>query len=89
LAGFSFGSYVALKAQDRLTIEALCTVAPPVGLYDFTEIGGGNSWSLIQGGQDEVVSAQGIMDWALSLERSPDIYWRTQAGHFFHGELIG
>jgi len=90
LAGFSFGSYVSLKVQERLAVEALCTVAPPVGLYDFFEIEGGvkNVWSLIQGGQDEVVSALDVVDWALSLKRSPDIYWRAQAGHFFHGELI-
>ena len=100
LAGFSFGSYVSLKVQQRITIEALCTVAPPVGLYDISELnnvnnlnmkreGGGEiSWTLIQGGQDEVVSAKDVINWALSIEQSPDIYWRNSAGHFFHGELV-
>lgn len=93
LAGFSFGSYVALSAQIKVQamveIKAMCTVAPPVGLYDFSTIeGGGFSWALIQGGQDEVVSASDIVTWSTSLEQAPDLYWRAQAGHFFHGELI-
>jgi len=89
LAGFSFGSYVSLKAQSKIEVQALCTVAPPVGLYDFADIDPVKiPWVLIQGGQDEVVEAKGIVDWAISLEHSPDIYWRANAGHFFHGELI-
>jgi hypothetical protein len=95
LAGFSFGSYVTLKVHHSKQVEvnALCTIAPPVGLYDFselsTEIGGGEiSWTLIQGGQDEVVSAKEILTWAMSQANKPDLYWREQAGHFFHGELI-
>lgn len=90
LAGFSFGSYVVLKAQDKLVnVNALCTVAPPVGLYDFSNIKGiEKSWTLIQGGKDEVISAREVMDWSMSHEKQPDIYWRAQASHFFHGELI-
>ncbi|MCF6298802.1 MAG: hypothetical protein L3J01_02880 [Thiomicrorhabdus sp.] len=93
LAGFSFGSYVLLSAHPKIQkiveVEALCTVAPPVGLYDFSQIRGGEfSWVLIQGGQDEVVSAKEILNWAVGLERGPDLYWRAKAGHFFHGELI-
>ena len=89
LAGFSFGSYVTLQAHKRLGAKALCTVAPPVGLYDFSNVAEISvPWVLIQGGQDEVVSAAEILDWSQSLKSKPDIYWREKASHFFHGELI-
>lgn len=90
LAGFSFGSYVVLKAQSKLAnIDAVCTVAPPVGLYDFSDISCEElSWTLVQGGKDEVISAKEVMDWAMGQDKQPDFYWRAQATHFFHGELI-
>lgn len=89
LAGFSFGSYVSLNALAKCKVDAICTVAPPVGLYDFSVINDVSvPWSLIQGGQDEVVSAQEILDWAMKQSSKPDIYWRDGASHFFHGELV-
>jgi len=89
LAGFSFGSYVTLQAYNQCNVQAICTVAPPVGLYDFSTVNNISlPWVLIQGGQDEVVSAQEVLDWTMSLKTKPDIYWRQQASHFFHGELI-
>ncbi len=95
LAGFSFGSYVSLKVVQsaQVEVQALCTVAPPIGLYDFSGIflrkdRQDIAWTLIQGGQDEVVSAQAVLDWAMNQKNKPDLYWREGAGHFFHGELI-
>jgi alpha/beta superfamily hydrolase len=93
LAGFSFGSYVALQAyknfDNLLRVDALCTVAPPVGLYDFSEIHPVRvPWVLIQGGKDEVVLGSEILAWVMSGEIQPDIYWRAKASHFLHGELI-
>ena len=89
LAGFSFGSYVTLQAHKKCNVDALCTIAPPVGLYDFSDIQDIIlPWVLVQGGQDEVISAQEILDWAMKQDAKPDIYWRDKASHFFHGELI-
>lgn len=90
LAGFSFGSYVILKGLSNYSgVNGLCTVAPPVGLYDFSSIDNIQpEWTLIQGGADEVVSAKEILDWAMSRKTIPDVYWRAKASHFFHGELI-
>ncbi|MEA1987985.1 MAG: CocE/NonD family hydrolase, partial [Pseudomonadota bacterium] len=89
LAGFSFGSYVSLSALEKCKVDAICTVAPPVGLYDFSVVNEVDvPWTLIQGGQDEVVSAQEILDWAMKQRCKPDIYWRDGASHFFHGELV-
>ena len=89
LAGFSFGSFVSLSALAKSKVNAICTVAPPVGLYDFSVINDVDvPWTLIQGGQDEVVSAQEILDWVMKQKSKPDIYWRDGASHFFHGELV-
>jgi len=74
---------------DVCSPEAICTVAPPVGLYDFSQLDDIDiPWSLIQGGQDEVVSAREILDWAMTRNKVPDVYWKDSASHFFHGELV-
>ncbi len=90
LAGFSFGSYVSLQAlPDIDRVHKLFIVAPPVGLYDFSKIKEVElPWVLIQGGGDEVVDAKEVLDWSMNLESKPDLVWRAQASHFFHGELI-
>lgn len=89
LAGFSFGSYVSLKVYETAEADCLCTVAPPVGLYDFSVIDNVEiPWMLIQGGKDEVVDSEGIIQWAMSRSVVPDVYWRSKASHFFHGELL-
>ena len=95
LAGFSFGSFVSLKALEHLQVESLLTVAPPVGIYDFSSIvfpefapSDTFRWSMIQGGKDEVICAKEALDWVRQTEFKPDIYWRESASHFFHGELI-
>lgn len=97
LAGFSFGSYISLLAAARLQPKSLLTVAPPVGIYDFSRIDWFNSlnsasspstWNLIQGGQDEVVDPQAVLNWAMKGPVKPDVFWREAASHFFHGELI-
>lgn len=88
-AGFSFGSYVSLKASQQLALDSLCLVAPPVGLYDFSGFNNiTTDWLVIQGGADEVVDAQEVKEWIAKQQSGPDIYWRNQGSHFFHGELI-
>lgn len=90
LAGFSFGSFVAFKQAQALGAQLLLTIAPPVNIYEFgdQEPAPGLVWSLIQGGQDEVVPAHKVVNWAHGLQQRPDVYWRENASHFFHGELI-
>ena len=88
LGGFSFGSYVALRAQSRRPVQSLVTVAPAVERLD---TGGlvlpGYPWVLVQGMADEVVSPQAVLRWARGLAQTPRIVEMTGAGHFFHGRL--
>lgn len=89
LAGFSFGSYVALRAHQKVKAEQLCLVAPPVTLYDFSKLPTVTiPWMVVQGGQDEVVDPDAVTNWLEQLSPRPYVAWFKEAGHFFHGGLI-
>ncbi|NOZ36823.1 MAG: alpha/beta fold hydrolase [Gammaproteobacteria bacterium] len=88
LAGFSFGAWIALKASAQLQAERLVLVAPPVDMYDFNHIPEVNMpWMVIQGGEDEVVSASAVARWAAQRQPAPQFKTLDSAGHFFHGQL--
>jgi hypothetical protein len=62
-------------------------VAPPVSLYPIERISLPSiPITVIQGGQDEVVSSEQALSWAKA--QSVDVLWRAQAGHYFHGQLL-
>ena len=88
LSGFSFGGYIALKKATQLQADGLCIVAPAVGMYDFSDIHINMDWTLIQGGEDEVISSQEVVEWAMKQPVVPDLYWRATASHFFHRQLV-
>ncbi len=88
-SGFSFGSYVAYRACAQWPHALLITIAPPIERYNYASFSPSPTpWHIIQGEQDEVVSSEGVFDFAaqhhpvLPLHRFPD------TGHFFHGKLI-
>jgi alpha/beta superfamily hydrolase len=45
-------------------------------------------WLLIQGEDDEVVSASGVLAWAEAQKPMPQIIRMPETGHFFHRRLI-
>lgn len=88
LGGFSFGSYVALRAQSRRQVARLVTVAPAVERFASSDIVPPVCpWLLVQGDADDVVSPQKVLAWARALPRPPRILEMSGAGHFFHGRL--
>ena len=88
LGGFSFGAYVALRAQSERPIARLVTVAPAVERFDTDAIRGPQCpWVLVQGDADEVVPPAAVLAWARGLARPPHITVLAGAGHFFHGRL--
>jgi len=88
LAGFSFGAYVALRASTKAAVEQLILVAPPVHLFDFTQLSLPNCpCLLIQGEVDEIVSCQDVLIWAQGCHPLPNIVVLPEASHFFHGCL--
>jgi alpha/beta superfamily hydrolase len=88
LGGFSFGSFVALRAQSRRQVARLVTVAPAVERFASDDIvPPASQWILVQGMADDVVSPQAVLAWARSLPKPPHIIEMAGAGHFFHGRL--
>ncbi len=89
LAGFSFGSFVALRSAQPLEADVLITVAPPVGRWEFGDIELPTCpWLLIQGEGDEVVDAAAVFEWAESLESKPSVVRIPETSHFFHRRLM-
>ena len=89
LAGFSFGSFVALRAAAKIQPVALITVAPPVRMFDFDHLQSNTCpWLLIQGDEDEVVEIDSVVNWVRTLEKPPQLEIIEGSSHFFHGKLI-
>ncbi len=89
LAGFSFGSWVALRAARQLPVQQMVCIAPPVGFRDFTGVPPPPCpWLVVQGEQDDVVDAQKVFDWVAAAENAPTLVRMSDAGHFFHGRLV-
>jgi alpha/beta superfamily hydrolase len=88
LGGFSFGGAVAIRAAVQASPRALVTVAPAV-----ERIEGTSSllpmcpWLILQGDQDDLVSATGTRAWVNSLAHPPELVELAGAEHFFHGRL--
>jgi len=89
LAGFSFGSYVVLRAAAKLTPAQLILIAPPVGRWEFEGIELPECPILIvQGEDDDVVDAQAVFAWAGAQTPPPTVVRMPETGHFFHRRLI-
>ena len=55
-AGYSFGCYVALAAAADGTADALLGLAPPVGYYDFSFLGGSSVPLVVISGEEDPLS---------------------------------
>jgi len=90
LAGFSFGSYVALRAAPALQPALMLSIAPPVGRsWDFSAIAPPNCpWLVIQGDADEIVDPKAVYDWIATLPEPPELVRMPDTSHFFHRKLI-
>jgi alpha/beta superfamily hydrolase len=89
LGGFSFGSYIALKAALNLDIGQLISVAPPADRYAFACLQHPDCpWLIIQGDEDDVVNIDGVRAWVKNIEPPPNLVVMEKAGHFFHRRLM-
>lgn len=89
LAGFSFGSYVSIRSAVRLQADALISIAPPAGRWDFEQIDPPQCpWLVVQGEEDEVVDPQAVYDWIDSLAQPPELVRMPETSHFFHRRLM-
>ena len=89
LAGFSFGSYVALRAAEQLPVKQLIMVAPAVTLRNFAALHAPDCpWLVIQGEADEVVDPAAVYAYVAIHDPAPTLVRLPEAGHFFHRRLI-
>jgi alpha/beta superfamily hydrolase len=89
LAGFSFGSYVVLRAAARLDPAQLILIAPPAGRWDFSGIAAPVCpWLIVQGEADEVVDPAAVFAWAESLTPPQTLVRMPDTSHFFHRRLV-
>lgn len=89
LAGFSFGSYVALQGAARLPVQQLVSIAPPVDKYRYRELPRpACPWLVVIGTADDVVMPESVIAWAQSVTPPPVLERMDDAGHFFHGRLV-
>lgn len=88
LAGFSFGSAVALHACAAAAPAALVTVAPPVGRLLVEPVARpGCAWLVVQGDRDELVDFAAVEAWVDGYDPPPQFAPMRGAEHFFHGRL--
>ncbi len=89
LAGFSFGSYVALRAAAVLAPQQLIQIAPPVGRWAFETITLPDCpWLIVQGEADEVVDPAAVFAWAANLPKNAQLVRMAETSHFFHRRLM-
>ncbi|MEM1080178.1 MAG: alpha/beta fold hydrolase [Pseudomonadota bacterium] len=89
LGGFSFGSWIALKAAQDTPVRMLISIAPPVERYGFAALRPPLCpWFVVQGDEDEVVSAAAVVAWADTLDPAPELVVMEGSGHFFHRRLM-
>ena len=89
LAGFSFGSFVALKAANaRPQCEQLLTIAPAVQRFDFSSLPVPRCpWLVVQGDADELVDHRAVLEWTTALVPPPRVRILAGVDHYFHGRL--
>lgn len=89
LGGFSFGSYITLRAAKDLQPALLISIAPPARRYAFAQLQHPRCpWLVIQGDEDDIVSVEDVRQWVQSTQPRPDLVVMEHAGHFFHRRLM-
>lgn len=89
LAGFSFGSYIALLGARHLPVKQMVSIAPPAGRWDFAAVLPPDCpWLVVQGEDDDIVNPQDVYDWIETLPEKPSLVRMPETGHFFHRRLM-
>ncbi|MEY8702329.1 alpha/beta hydrolase [Francisella philomiragia] len=92
LCGFSFGGAIAYMGLNKIdNVVGLITIAPAVDRFDLTKFEEPKNlpWLVIQGVDDDTVSANSVFNFTLKTVKSElTLVKMNEVGHFFHGKLI-
>ena len=93
IAGFSFGGFIAYRVAQEIQSELSATVlvAPAINKYQQEPASSRFSTPLIvaQGLADDVIEAEGVEQWLQGVSGPTHYLTFADAGHFFHGQLVG
>lgn len=93
VAGFSFGSYIAMQLlMRRPEIKGFICVAPPANIYDFSFLAPcPRSGLIVCGNEDNVISSQDVEVMVKKLNAQKNITVKydivPEAGHMFDGKI--
>lgn len=88
LAGFSFGSAVALRGHVAANAASLLLVAPPAGMGYLDEVAVPQvPWRVIHGSRDELIALDVVQRWLATVSGAAPLTVLDDADHFFHGRL--
>ena len=88
LAGFSFGSFVALRASVEALPACLITVAPPIRRFPVADQARpACPWLVVQGEEDELVDCRDVSEWTARIQPRPELMLMPDTDHLFHGRL--
>ncbi|MGH8123594.1 MAG: alpha/beta hydrolase [Rudaea sp.] len=89
MAGFSFGSYVALRVAGASPVRQLITVAPALTKLDFSALPTpACPWLVIQGEADEIVDPAAVYAFVGARAPPPTLVRVPDTSHFFHHRLL-
>lgn len=89
LAGFSFGSMVAISRYEQIAETChLALIAPPLERFlESPPTTLSCPLTVVVAETDEVVDAEAALRWVESVESAHDLVLLAGASHFFHGRL--
>lgn len=87
LAGFSFGSAVALRLAVEAPAPALVTVGFPASYFDTHIPRPDTRWLALFGSDDDVIDVRLAIDRTRALRPAPQVDIMEDTGHFLHGRL--
>jgi alpha/beta superfamily hydrolase len=89
LVGFSFGSFIAAQAANKVNAQQLITLAPPVQKFDYDLLPSPECpWLVVQPEADEVVPPESVFSWVERTRHTLDFESIPECSHFFHGKLL-
>lgn len=87
LAGFSFGSAVALRLAHEQPAPALITVGFPAAYFESEIPRPDTRWLALFGSDDDVIDVQSAIERTRAVQPPPEVQIMDGAGHFLHGRL--